>query len=239
MRRARWAVLLCALLGATLAGCNGTQGALDIRFDDRGWGGPNLEYSVDSATKGIRIERGMLINKDFCWAGSEFSFEFLDTRDLVWGFRLLDEVFAAARREALRTAKVKIGDREFVPGRGLPADQMWKFDTVLDAECRPEKDGKTYKVLDVVWYESILENGRLGVRVSAPYEVRIRPQVWNKFSAQIVNGKLTYAVNGEACKSPLQMDKRMNGRMGIFVLKGGPLCVRNIQLGAPAPRAAP
>jgi hypothetical protein len=225
------AALLGLLLAAT-AGCKGSGGVKDFDFDSHGWGGPNLTYRFDAAAKIIRIDSGMLVNRDFRWAESQFSFEFLDTRDLVWGFRLLDVVFSPMRHEALRTTRVKIGEREFVPGRNLPPGQMWKFDTVLDVEFRPETSGGTYKVLDGVWYESIMDNGKFGVRVTAPHAARIKQNAWNTFSARIVRGKLEYQINGEPGQGTFQIDARTNGRLGMFVQAGGPLLIRNVRLGA-------
>jgi len=231
MKRTAFVAICCGLLVAA-AGCRTNTG---IEFDQRGWGGPGLEYALGGQDNTITIKRGMLLNEDFRWAESEFSFEFLDRRDLVWGFRLLDAVFRAARREALRNTRVKIGDRVFVLGKDLPADQMWKFDTVLDIEFTRDKKGRAYKVLDGVWYETILDSGKQGVRISATRDVRIKANGWNTFSAKVVGGKLTYSLNGEPGRGVLQIDRRTNGRLGIFVGSGGHLVIRNLRLGAKPP----
>ncbi|MFH1732146.1 MAG: hypothetical protein ABIF82_10935 [Planctomycetota bacterium] len=232
MKRFAFAAICCGLLIAA-AGCRTNT---ETKFDGRGWGGPGLEYALGGQDNTITIKSGMLMNENFRWAESEFSFEFLDRRDLVWGIRLLDAVFSAARREALRNTRVKIGDRVFVLGKDLPADQMWKFDTVLDVEFTRDKKGKAYKVLDGVWYETILDSGKQGVRISATRDVRIRANAWNTFSAKVAGGKLTYSLNGEPGQGALQIDPRTDGRLGIFVGSGGPLVIRNLRLGAEPPR---
>ena len=232
MYRFRILAVVCVLLVAALGGC-WNSARREISFDQHGWGGPKLEYSIERDGL-ISIKSGMLINEDFRWAESEFSFDFLDRRDLVWGVRLLDSVFAAARREALRNTRLKIGDREFVVGKDLPAGQLWKFDTVLDAEFRRDKNSRGYKVLDGVWYERILDNGRTGVRVSAPREVRIKPNAWNTFRAKVTGGKFVFSVNGVEGRGVIQIDQRTNGRLGIFVGADGPLLIRNLRLGPAA-----
>jgi len=225
-----FAVFAVGLLLLAAAGCVGTGGRDDIHFDSGGWGGPNLKYESDDGT--IEIESGMLINRDFRWADSEFSFEFFDTRALVWGFRLLDVVFSTVRREALCNTRVKIGNREFILGKDLPPEQMWKFDTVLDAEVGPDKNGRAYKLLDAVWYERILDGGKLGVRISAPHDLEVKRDAWNTFSVSIVRGKFEYSINGEPGSArALQVDPRANGRLGIFLRQGGPLLIRNLRLG--------
>lgn len=231
MKRFAFVAICCGLLIAA-AGCRTNT---EIKFDERGWGGPGLEYTLGGQDNTITIKAGMLMNKDFRWAESEFSFEFLDRRDVVWGFRLLDAAFSAARGEALRNTIVKIGDRVFVLGKNLPADKMWKFDTMLDVEFTRDKKGRAYKVLDGVWYETILDSGRKGPRISATRDVRIKANGWNTFSARIAGGKLTYSLNGEPGRGALQIDPRSNGRLGIFVGSGGHLMLRNLRLGAKPP----
>jgi len=231
MKRSAFVAICCGVFIAA-AGCRTNTG---IKFDRRGWGGPGLEYALGRQDNTITIKSGMLMNENFRWAESEFSFEFLDRRDLVWGFRLLDEVFRAARRDALRNTRVKMGDRVFVLGKDLPAGQMWKFDTVLDVEFRRDRKGKAYKVLDGVWYEAILDSGKQGVRISATRDVMIKATAWNTFSAKVAGGKLIYSLNGEPGRGALQIDRRTNGRLGIFVGRGGPLVIRNLRRGAQPP----
>ena len=232
MDRFRVPVVVCVLGAAAIFGCWGCA-QNEISFDRHGWGGPKLEYSSGSGGQ-MTVKSGMLMNEEFRWAESEFSFEFLDQRDLVWGIRLLDSVFAAARREALRNTRLKVGDREFVLGKDLPADQMWKFDTVLDAEFRRDKTSQGYKVLDGVWYERIQESGKTGLRVTAPREVRIKPNAWNTFKAKISGGKFVFSINGVQGRGAIQVDRRTNGRLGIFVGSGGPLLIRDLRLGPAA-----
>lgn len=228
MVRFRIQAVVCVSLAAVLGGCWGAAGR-EMNFDRHGWGGPKLEYSTERNGL-VTVKGGMLTNEDFRWAESEFSFDFLDRRDLVWGVRLMDSVFAKPRREALRNTRLKIGDREFVVGKDLPADQLWKFDTVLDAEFRRNKNSRGYKVLDAVWYERILDSGKTGVRVSAPREVTIKPNTWNTFRAKITGGKFVFAVNGVEGRGVIQIDRRANGRLGIFVSADGPLLIRNLRL---------
>lgn len=232
MYRFRIQLCMCVCLAAALGGCWDSV-IRDTTFDRQGWGGPKLDYSLASDGM-ITIKSGMLMNKDFRWAESEFSFEFLDRRDLIWGIRLMDTVFATQRREALRNTRLKIGDDVFVVGKDLPADQLWKFDTVLDAELRRDEKSRGYKVLDGVWYERILDSGKTGVRVSAPCDVRIKPNTWNTFSAKIAGGKFVFALNGVENRGVIQIDQRTNGRLGIFVRADGPLLIRNLRLGPPA-----
>ncbi len=225
--------LVCGVFAVAVAGCRGGGGGVGaIDFDSHGWGGPNLAYALEDGGKTIRLESGMLTSRDFRWADSQFSFEFFDARGAVWGFRLLDTVFSSARHDALRNTRVRIGDKEFAPGKSLPLDQMWKFDTVLDVEFRADKSGGSYKVMDGEWYESVLENGKLGVRVSGSHDVTIRENAWNTFSARIVGGKLLYEINGRPGSGALQVDARVNGLFGIFVQEGGPLLICNLRLGA-------
>ena len=228
MVRFRVQTVICVSLAAALGGCLGSA-RHEIDFDRQGWGGPKLEYSAE-ADGLITVKSGMLISEDFRWAESEFSFDFLDRRDLAWGVRLMDSVFAAQRREALRNTRLKIGDREFVVGKDLPADQLWKFDTVLDAEFRRDKKGSGYKILDAVWYQRILDSGRTAVRVAAPSKAAIKPSTWNTFHARVSGGKFVFTVNGVGGGGAIEVDRRANGRLGIFVTSDGPLLIRNVRL---------
>ena len=227
----RFLVLSC-LLALLAAGCNGLGERDDFTFDGRGWGGPNLKYSTVSSEKLIKIERGMLVNEDFRWAENEFSFEFLDSRDLVWGIMCLDSVFQEGRHEELsKRTMSKISDGVYVPGKKLPPNQLWKYDVALDAMFIPDREGRGYKVLNIISYEQFIDQGRQAVRVVTTHNVRIRPDAWNTVSAKFHGGRLTYSINGEP-GGGAQVDQRANGRLGILVRAGtGPLLIRNVRLG--------
>ncbi len=236
MNRHVFLLAACAALLATAVGCKSHE----MKFDRHGWGGPSLEYDRQAKGTTIILRSGMLVNKDFRWAESEFQFEFLDRRDLAWGIRLLDTVFSEGRRKALRDTRVKIGDQTFVLGKDLPPEQLWKFDTVVDVQLRRDKKSRGYKVLDGVWYESFLEDGRTGVRIRAVRDVRVKPNTWNRMRVTVDGGKVSFRINDEPDKGALQVDQRANGRLGIFLEAGGPLLIRNLQLGPPpAAKKAP
>ena len=193
-----------------------------------------MKYSLAPVGNVMKIESGMLVNRDFRWAESEFSFEFLDSRDLIWGIRLLDRVFRPARRRELRRARtiVKTGPKTFTSGSKLPPDQLWrfwKFDRMLDVAFLQQRKGTGYKVLAGSWKERIFDTGLDAVEIEDGHKVKIKRNAWNKFSAKIVGGKLTYLLNGEAGSGSFQVDPRTNGRLGIFVHQGGPLYIRNLK----------
>ena len=222
--------LLCIVLSAGATGCRNSAVEGAIPFDNDGWGGPNLAYTYDRAKDCFTVRNGMLMSRDFRWAGSDFSFEFLDTRELVWGFRLLDKVFSAERRAAL--GLVKIGEKKYAFAKDLPADQMWKFDTMLDVVFTLDTRGRGYKVLVQNGYVRLLDRGRRGARVRVTHDVRIKRNTWNRFSARVAGGKITYSINGEQAATPLQVDARADGRLGVYLETGGPLLIRNLKLSA-------
>ena len=239
MKPLHLAVLACCLAAASAAGCNNAPKKHAFEFDAQGWGGPKLKYKLTSNNNMIRIERGMLMNKDFRWAGRRFSFEFLDRRDLVWGFRLLDQEFTGLRRDAFRNTMFKIGDKKYVPGKRLPEDQMWKFDTVVDVLFLIDEKGRSYKVLDAVWYQGLQKNGKLNYRVKATHDVRVRRDTWNTFTVELVGGKVMYWVNGKPGSGTFQVNLRLNGRLGIYVEKGGWLYVRNVKFAGAGSKPGP
>ncbi len=227
-------VVLCGCLVVTVAGCRSPAVQADFQFDARGWGGPDLKYALDPSTNTITVHRGMLVNEDFRWAESRFSFEFRDRSDLVWGLRLLDRVFRGVRRADLRNTRtvVKTGPRTFVSGKDLPPDErwrLWKYDRMLDVAFVSAKKGTGYKVLGGWWYEHILGDGLAAVKVEGAHDVRIKRNAWNTFSASTLGGKFTYTLNGRPGSGSFQLDRRTNGRLGIFVKHGGPLCIRNLK----------
>ncbi len=234
MQRLDGAAVLCGLL-MIAAGCGSTPPQHDFRYDNRGWGGPDLKYAVTPLGNVIRLDSGMLVNRDFRWAEEEFSFEFLDSRDLVWGIRLLDLVFRPARRQQLCSGRqlFATASGEFVVGNRLSPSEywrLWEHDRVLDLAFVPDKQGQRYKILVGSWKEAYLENGLKAVEVGGTLQVNIHPDIWNTFSAKIVRGQLTYTVNGQPGPSPIRLDPRSNGQLGIFVRQGGPLCIRNLKL---------
>lgn len=237
MKRSAFVAICCGLLVAA-AGCRTNPG---IKFDRRGWGGPGLVYTLGGKDNTITIKRGMLMNENFRWAESEFSFEFLDQRDLVWGMRLLDDVFLAQRRRDIRSARTIIltGSKTSVPGSKLPNDQLWRlwvFDRVLDIAFTRREKGIGYKVLGGVCKQRILPGGLRAVEVKSGHDVRLKQNGWNSFSAKIVGGKFSYVLNGQPGRGTFQVDPRTNGRLGMFVGGGGPLVIRNLRLGAQPPR---
>jgi len=225
-------LVLSCLLALLAAGCNGLVEREDFSFDGKGWGGPNLKYSTVSSENLIRIEQGMLVNADFRWAENELSFEFLDSRDLVWGIMCMDSVFQEGRRDELsKRTMSKVGDGVYVPGRKLPPDQLWKYDVALDAMFIRDQEGRGYRVLNIISYEQFIDQGRQAVRVVTTQNVGIRPNAWNTFSARFRAGKLTYSINGEP-GGGAQVDQRANGYLGILVRAGtGPFLIRNLKLG--------
>lgn len=234
MRRFRYLVFLACLAPLALGGCRGPGKVREMTFDGAGWGGPNLKYTADAAAKTLRVEAGMLVNRDFRWAGSEFAFEFFDMRELVWGVRLMDLNFAPARYEALRKTWMRLGEKKFVVGAELTAEQLWKFDTVLEAEFHLDKVSRIYKVLDVAAWGRLDQDGKEAERISGTHEVPVRQNSWNSFRATVVDGKLTYWVNGEKGRAVIELDPRTNGRLGIFVVGGAPLQIRKLTLGTPS-----
>ncbi len=226
MRGTGLVVFVCASAAALSVGCISAA----PEFGSNGWGGPTPIYSTVPGDGSIRLDQGILVHRDFRWADAEFSFEFFDAPALVWGIYLFDDVFLAARRQALRGGYFKIGDKVFVPGKNLPAEHLWKFDAVVDMMFRDDEKAGHYKVADAVWYQSFYESGKVAYRVKATHDVRIEPQTWNRFRGKMSGGMLTYWVNDVPGASTLQVDKRANGRLGFFVSKGGPLRVRNLKL---------
>ena len=224
-------VILFFVVAAVGAGCVGPGPVEEFKFDARGWGGAGLEYTFDPVADSIAVRSGMLVREGFRWAESEFAFEFLDARDLVWGFRLMDSEFAEARRAALRDQRFTIGGKEFTPGRDLPADQLWKFDVVVEAVVVAEPKGRAYKVLDAEWCGRLPEDGRTGVGLSARLDLQVRRGAWNTFRARVRKGEMTCWVNGREGSGTLQVDPRANGRLGLFVATGGPLRIRKLRLG--------
>jgi len=229
-------------LAVCLLGCESAE-VKSFHFDGAGWGGPGLQYTADAAADTIQLAQGMLVNEKFRWAESSFSFEFLDRQDLVWGFRLFDDVFQPERRKNLQSSTmVKVGPKKYVPGRKLTAEQIasyWQNDVVAEVALQRDVSGRRYKVLAGWWDERILEAGASAVRVEGVQEVHLKPGTWNTFSAQIACGKLTYAINGQPGIGTIQVDPRCGGRLGFFVEKGGPLLIRHLKLGAPADAAKP
>jgi len=233
MKRFAFVTICCGLLAAT-AGCRTDTG---IQFDERGWGGPGLEYTLGGQDNTITIKAGMLMNKDFRWAESEFSFEFLDRRDLVWGVVLLDSVFAGARLEDLRRKNLsKTREGRYRLGRELSAGELWKYDMVADLMFAADSAGRSYKVLSVLSYERFLDGGTQGVLLRGVHDVRVTRNAWNKLTVKVEKGKLTYTVNGRPGQGVIQVDPRANGRLAILgYKKTGPLRIRNLQLGAKSP----
>ena len=201
-----------------------------VTFAPKDWEGPGLKYTIDRSANTLKIESGMLMHKTFRWAGSRFSFQFLDSKDLVWGIRLLDSVFKTSRREALRSDWIKLGDKKFRLGEKLPEGQLWKFDVVLHATFSPDDRPKSYRVLDASWHRRALRKGVRALRLSGRFDVSIKRDAWNHMSVSIADGKLTYSVNGTHGERRLELDPETNGRLGIFVDAGGPLEVRNLRL---------
>jgi len=236
MSRPWCAAAVCGLLVLAAAGCNGPSRKKDFEFDGSGWGGADLEHRSSPSTGTFQIESGLLLNRDFRWADSEFSFDFFDTPDLKWNLVLLDSVFLSARRKDLRDTWIKTAPKKFELGKDLGPAQLWVFDRVAEMGFRRDQKGTTYKVLDAWWYPRIRDEGRQAdVRLKLVYDVRVRRSSWNTFRAKVAGGRLTYWVNGEAGKDPITIDARANGRLGIFVQKGVPLRLRNFRLSAGAP----
>ena len=225
------------------AGRTKEPGRTDFDFNGAGWGGPDPKYSPDPlrythnpTTNTFTLLGGMLLHRDFRWAEAEFSFDFMDRRNLVWGFRLFDEVLAKGRHEELRTTWVKIGEKKYVLGlpENLPPEQMWKFDLVLEVRFRIDKDGRGYKILEGHGYKKMRDKGVAGVRLEAVQDAQIKSNTWNNFRAKVASGALTYWINGRKSAEPLQLDPKTNGRLGLFVEAGrGPLAVRNLKLAGP------
>lgn len=243
MKTLNCAALLSCLLVVGVIGCKGAPEQHDFAFDRHGWGGPDLKYTIAPVGNVIKIESGMLVNKSFRWADSEFSFEFLDNRDLVWGFRLLDLVLRPTRRRELRSQQtlVKLGPKRFVSGSRLPPGELWrlwKFDLVLDLAFVHRQKGVGYKILAGWWKERFLDNGGEAVQLEGGHDVRMRRNDWNTFCAKVTRGKLTYTLNGRPGSGWFQVDLRTNGQLGIFVHQGGPLYIRNVRLGPPEPEPA-
>jgi hypothetical protein len=221
------ALLCCAVLMS--AGCTTSTVERDIEFDSSGWGGPNLNYTHDANAKLLSVKSGVLVNKAFRWSGSKISFEFLDRSDLAWGFVLTDLQFRAERRRALDQTWVKIAPKEFKKGRDVSAEQLWVLDRVAEVKFLKEAGGRGYKAFAGWSFSRIGAEGKDAVRVGARHDAGIKRSAWNKITISITGGKLTYTLNGRQGAGGMQIDPRTNGRFGIFVLKDGPLQIRNLQ----------
>jgi hypothetical protein len=224
---------LCVL---ACCGCNGPRARTDFDFGPGGWGGADLEFSRNPADGSLAIKSGMLVNRDFRWADSQFSLDFKDKPDLVWGFRLLDDTFRDMRRRDLLQSRtvIKTGPDKFYTGSNLPASEIWRlwpYDRVLDVAFVRDKDGRGYKVFGGWWQERILGEGLAAVKVEGAHDVRLKRNSWNRLTVTIQNGKITYKLNGKPGKGGFQVDPRANGRLGIAVHQGGPLVIRNLNLG--------
>jgi hypothetical protein len=222
----------CAAL--LVAGCASNQ-ALTIRqieFDTRGWGGPNLDYEVDPRTGEILLRSGMMVHRDFRWGSSEFRFDFHDTRDLVWGIRLLDSVFRPARRADLRKTWVKVGPKNWKRGREIPPEHLLAHDAVAEMSFVPDPTPNAYKLMRGRWDVRILDEGLEAVRVEGQRALNIRRGQWNQFRVRVDDGEVTYWLNGrrgETGEKPIRIDSRANGRLGIVIQSGGPLRIRNLR----------
>jgi len=237
MSRVCCAVALCGLVTLALAGCNSAPTKKGFEFDNSGWGGAGVKYEADPAQEAFKVQSGLLLNRDFRWADSEFSFDFFDTPDVKWTLVLLDSVFLEARRKDLHDTWIKTAPKKFELGKDLGPAQLWVFDRVAEMKFRRDRKGASYKVLDAWWYPRIRDEGRQAdIRLKLVYDVRLRRNSWNTFRAKITRGKLTYWVNGEQGKDPFEIDRRANGRLGIFVQPGVPLRLRNVRLGPAAPQ---
>jgi len=242
MNRAIVAVGLCALLILGAAGCNGTKSngllAEDFTFDGSGWGGLNLKYAHVRGSGELSLASGVLFDRDFRWRNSEFSFEFFDRPDLVWGIVLLDDQFREERRRLLENTVIKTAPSTYDPAHKSAAEYLWTFDRVLEIQLVPVSSGLGYKVLRGWWKSRILKGGVEAVQTSGTKGARIRRNAWNSFRMKVSAGEVEYAINGVVCAEAhrLQVDRRTDGRLGLFVYqKGGPLLIRKLTLGG-APR---
>jgi hypothetical protein len=223
-------------LGLAGVGCRAVEPQHDFPFDANGWGGDQPVYRIDPATQEIALRKGMMVRRDFEWAGGEVSFEFRDSRELVWGLVLLDEEFRRERRARLLgpNSALKVGPDTYQPGKKLSPDQYWKLwraDRVLTVEIRADAKGLGYKVLTGWSIDRILENSLDGSEARSTHRIRVKPGVWNRFRAQVVGGEFSYWLNGRPGPGPLKVDPRTHGRLGIFVERGGPLRLRNASFG--------
>jgi len=232
---------LCCLLAVSGAGCNDAPVRADFDFNKDGWGGPFLEYTFNPQTDTYRITSGALVSRDFRWANSQVSFQFLDKSKMVWGLVLLDHAFGKARREWMHEGWIKIAPGNFKPGKNLRYQKLWLYDRVAELTFRHGGEGRAYKVLDA-WWDNQFIDGQRSIRLRAEQALRVKRNTWNTLSVQIERGVLTYALNGQPCRKEerLKIDPRANGRLGMFVYKdGGPLLIRNLKLAAPGRPAMP
>lgn len=219
--------ILGLMLAGALGGCVSTKN--DFSYDKNGWGGADLKYVA--GPDGIQLDSGLMVNRDFRWAGGEVSFEFLDRPDIFWGIYFLDLTFRAERRAKITgdTQLVHTQDGTFV-GMKLPKSQywtLWPFDKVMRfVFC---SDGTT-KIMEAEWYTALLEDHLTACRASSSRPADIQPG-WNTMRIRIENGQCAYWLNGkENVIGTIRIDSRYNGQFGFFVKSGGPLLIRNLQM---------
>jgi hypothetical protein len=226
-----------ALLGCTAllaAGCPSGQRPVrfeDIEFDERGWAGPDLDYTVEPDGT-IVLREGMMVRDGFRWGSGEVSFEFLDHRDLVWGVRFLDGFFRRTRWADLHNAQVKLGTREWKFKGGASAERYLLSDIVAELWFWPDPTPASYKMMHCRWDERILGNGIEAVRVEGRRAANIRRGTWNHIRLRVRDGELTWWINGKPPRTgvkPIRIDSRANGRIGFAVQSTEPLRIRRLQ----------
>lgn len=234
--RRRLAILTClpaVLLSFAAIGCASAKN--DFDYDKNGWGGDNLKYAVSGDT--IQLGSGMMVNRDFRWAGGEISFEFQDTPDLVWGIKLLDLRFRPERRARICSDKQLVRDQKgaapYVGTKFPKSDywKLWRFDSVFDFKFYADAKVAPYKALGAVWNSSLQEDHVTACVGSNSLPVDIQRNEWNTLRVQIANGECRYWINGVPNPvGQIKIDPRYDGQLAVFVEGGGPLCIRNLRL---------